>query len=96
MEIVEDRLNLDKMEITDLSDPKITGGYFIEIDCRNDSEKHYKTENGIVLEINEPEEDKITVEQENYIISKINKFEKEIYNGMLDSIDLDSFSKFFY
>ena len=95
MEIGKDRLNLDKMEITDITEPNITGGYFIEIDGRNDSEKHYKTEKGIILKINEPEEDKITVEQENYIISKINKFESEIYNGTLDSIDLDSFSKFF-
>jgi hypothetical protein len=95
MEVGEDRINLDKMEITDISEPNITGGYFIEIDGRDDSEKHYKTENGIVFKINEPEEDKITVEQENYIISKINKFESEIYNGSLDSIDLESFSKLF-
>ena len=95
MEVGEDRINIDKMEITDISEPNITGGYFIEIDGRDDAEKHYKTENGIVLKINEPGEDKITVEQENYIISKINKFESEIYNGSLDSIDLESFSKFF-
>ena len=95
MEIGEDRINLDKIEKTDISGSNISGGYFIEIDGRDDSEKHYKTQNGIVFKINEPEEDKITLEQKNYIISKINKFENEIYNGVLDSIDLESFSKFF-
>ena len=42
-----------------------------------------------------PENDEITEEQKIYINYRLNKLEDEVYNGILDSIDLDSYSKYF-
>ena len=95
MDVGKNRINISKLEKTDIDEPNISGGYFMEIDGRSNSGKHFKTDKGIYIKINEPSEEEITPEQEKYIINKVNKFEDEIYNGILDSIDLDSYSKFF-
>ena len=59
-------------------------------------EKNYfQTNKGIVGNIEYPEDDEITSEQKTYIISKLNQFEDEIYNNKLDSIDLNSYSRYF-
>ena len=96
--ISKNRLNLTKMEITDIYEPNITGGYLLEIDAFSGfmrSNSSFKTDKGITGKIVIPEEDEITPEQSIYIKDKLNQFENEIYNGSLDSIDLDSYSKYF-
>ena len=55
----------------------------------------FKTNKGIVGKIEFPKEDEITPEQKDYIIEKLNQFEDEVYNGIFDSIDLESYSKYF-
>ena len=45
--------------------------------------------------VNEPDEDDITSEQVNYIQQRVNKFESEVYSGVFDSLDLDTYAKFF-
>jgi hypothetical protein len=42
-----------------------------------------------------PKEDELVPEQKDYIVEKLNQFEDEVYNGILDSIDLESYSKYF-
>ena len=39
-----------------------------------------------------PEDNEIIPDQSNYIKNKLNQFEDEIYNDILDSIDLESYS----
>ncbi len=97
IEVGKNRINITKMFETDNSEPNITGGYLLQIDslARDESRSVFKTQKGITGQIIYPEDDKITAEQENYIKYKLNKFEDEVYNGILDSIDLDSFSKYF-
>ena len=97
IEVGKNRINITKMFEIDNSEPNITGGYLLQIDslARGESRSVFKTQKGITGQIIYPEDDKITAEQENYIKYKLNKFEDEVYNGILDSIDLDSFSKYF-
>ena len=95
IDIGEYRINISKMEKNDIFEPNISGGYFMEVDDRNESGKNFKTKNGIKIKINYPKEDEITSEQKKYITIKVNKFEEEIYNDILDSIDLETYSKFF-
>ena len=86
------------MEMTDINEPNITGGYLLQIDALSGydrSPNNFKTEKGITGKILYPEEDEITSEQQTYIKYKLNKLEDEIYNGILDSVDLDSYSKYF-
>ena len=97
MEVGEDRINIDKMERTDITEPNLSGGYFLEVDGGGSfyGYSSFKTDKGIQWKINYPKEDDIAQEQINYISAKFNKFETEVYSGIFDSLDLDSYSKFF-
>lgn len=96
--ISKNRINITQMEVTDISEPNITGGYLLQIDSYANYGKsisNFRTNRGIVGEIVIPEEDEITPEQATYIKDKLNQFENEIYDGILNSIDLESYSKYF-
>ena len=96
IDVDKNRINITKMEMTDITVPNVTGGYVLEIDSLSSWEKNsFKTARGIPGQIIYPEDDEITPEQSNYIKNKLNQFEDEIYNGILDSIDLESYSKYF-
>ena len=98
LEVGKNRLNITKMEETDITEPNISGGYLLEIDAssrRGGGNNIFTTNKGINGKIEYPKEDEITSEQKTYIVQKLNKFEDEIYNGILDSIDLESYSKYF-
>ena len=90
IDVDKNRINITKMEMTDITMPNVTGGYVLEIDSLSSWEKNsFKTARGIPGQIIYPEDDEITPEQANYIKNKLNQFEDEIYNGILDSIDLE-------
>jgi len=89
-------VNEGRVDIEEISDDDISGGYLIEIDRRAiEEEKYFLTNKGIVGEIKYPDEDDITKAQENYIKKYLNKLEKYTYNGDLRYIDLPSFYKYF-
>ena len=92
IEVDENRVNITKMEPTDLE-----GGYLLKIDgyAEWSGEDPYKTDKGIVGNIEYPESDDITQEQKRYIISKLNQLEEEVYKNISDSIDLNSYSRYF-
>ena len=97
IEIGENRVNITEMGPDDITEPNISGGYLLKIDgwATFSGTNIFQTDKGLVGEIEYPEEDEINSEQRAYIISQLNKFESEIYNDTLDSIDLNSYSKFF-
>ena len=96
IDVDKNRINITKMEMTDITVPNVTGGYVLEIDSLSSWEKNsFKTARGIPGQIIYPEDDEITPEQSTYIKDKINQFEDEIYKGILDNIDLESYSKYF-
>ena len=105
IEVGKNRVNITKIETTDISEPNITGGYLLQIGGssggfgrpgrENTQTGGFKTAKGITGSIESPKKDEITPEQKNYISEKLNQFEDEIYNGILDSIDLESYSKYF-
>ena len=76
--------------------PDITGGYLIEIDGRAwEEEIYFLSEKGMVGEIKDPDSDDITKEEENYIKLYLNKFEKQVYLGNLQYLDLYTFYRYF-
>ena len=97
IEIGKNRINLDKMKETDITEPNITGGYYLEIDGGGDfyGYSYLETPKGIKWKINNPDDDEIAIEQKNYIIQRMNNFESEAYDGNFNSMDLDTYSKFF-
>ena len=97
MEVGKERINIDKMEKTDTSEPNLSGGYFLEVDGGGSfyHYNNYKTTKGISWKLNYPKEDDIAPQQLTYITEKFNKFESEVYSGVFTSLDLDTYSKFF-
>ena len=96
IEVGYNRINISKKYENNLNDPNNIGGYLLEIDAEYyNGKKHFKSDKGIYSKIIYPKEDNITPEQENYIIEKFNKVEKEVYERNLDNIDLNTFSKQF-
>ena len=100
IEVGKNRVNLDKMEKTDIKEPNITGGYLMEFDGGVFYEeyygnKHYETKKGMIFKINNPKDDEIVAKQENYILEHLNKVESEVFNGNIENIGLEEFSKFF-
>ena len=85
-----------RVDIEEISDNDISGGYLIEIDIRAlEEEKFFLTNRGIIGEIKYPDSEDITKEQENYIKKYLNKLEKSTYNGNLKYLDLPSFYRYF-
>ena len=100
IEVGKNRVNLDKMEKTDIKEPNITGGYLMEFDGGVFYEeyygnKHYETKKGMIYKISNPKDDEIVAKQENYILEHLNKVESEVFNGNIENIGLEEFSKFF-
>jgi len=89
-------VNKGRIDIEEMTEDDISGGYLIEIDSRAaNEEKYFKTDKGILIEIKYPDSDDITEAQENYIKQFMNILEINVYNGNLSYIDLDSFYKYF-
>ena len=49
----------------------------------------------MIFKINNPKDDEIVAKQENYILEHLNKVESEVFNGNIENIGLEEFSKFF-
>ena len=85
-----------RVDIEEITEDDETEGYLIEIDARAAPEEKYLiTNKGILIEIKYPDSDDITQSQEQYIKQFMNILEKNVYNGNLTYIDLDSFYKYF-
>ena len=100
IEVGKNRVNIDKMEKTDITKPNITGGYLMEFDEGVFYEeyygnKHYKTKKEMIYKISNPKDDEIVAKQKNYILEHLNKVESEVFNGNIENLSLEEFSKFF-
>jgi hypothetical protein len=96
--LVCDQIEVTKgrVDIEEITKDDETGGYLIEINARAAfEEKYFRTDKGILIEIKYPDSDDITQIQEQYIKQFMNILEKNVYNGNLTYIDLDSFYKYF-
>jgi hypothetical protein len=76
------RVNIDEMKVTDVTEPALTGGYFIEANGLADSEKsHFFTSRGMKFVIKSPEDDKIVAAQSEYISSYFQMIEDRLFSA---------------
>ena len=68
VEVGKGRVDIDEQKVTDITEPKVTGGYLLEADGFADQEisKFYTTQ-GMKFTIHSPKDDEIVPEQYNYI-----------------------------
>ena len=97
IEVSKQRLDLDKMDETCVEEPEISGGYLIEGQGsrRKGDPSIFKTSQGISYTYKYPEYEDLTEEQKEYITKKFDEVEAEILKGKADSIDLESFARYF-
>jgi hypothetical protein len=97
IEVSKERLDLDKMDETCVEEPEISGGYLIEGQGsrRRGDPSIFKTSQGISYTYKYPEYEDLTEEQKEYITKKFDEVEAEILKGKADSIDLESFARYF-
>lgn len=99
------RVPITEMSVTDNEDPEITGGYLIEVDAYANKEiSWFTSQKNIPVTIKEPDEDKITNEQFNYIREYFNKMETAVWStnytdsetGYRSLLDVESFLRHFF
>ena len=96
IQVGKGRVELTELDSSSNSEPEISGGYLIEGDAFAEKEPSYfKTTKDILFAIKYPSADDITPQQKEYIQKKFDAVINEIYSDKLDSLDLESFSKYF-
>ena len=97
IEVSKERLDLAQMDETCVEEPEISGGYLIEGQGsrRRGDPSIFKTSQGISYTYKYPEYEDLTEEQKEYITKKFDEVEAEILEGKADSIDLESFARYF-
>ena len=100
------RVDITEMKPSDVEEPNITGGYRIEVDgyaSKEPSQSWFKSNYGIPVTIQDPDENDITQAQHNYIKGFFNEMESRLYasnytdpeKGYRSRLDLTSFLKHF-
>jgi hypothetical protein len=93
VEINENRINIDEMKAGDITEPKITGGYHLEIDAYAEQEPvHFFTPRQLPFTIKSPENDVLVQYQwiENHIVTTENTLMSDPELALQDYIDLPS------
>ena len=94
IEYHKNRVELGELD-EGVEEEPVDGGYLFEATQYAYKEGFYlNTTKGIILGLRYPEEDVVSVEQIEYINNKLNKVEQDAYNGIVDNIDFQSFSKY--
>jgi len=101
IKVTKDRVNIDELAAADVAADKITGGYLLEVDFREDGKTMHTSIDDLPIVFQSPEEP--ALEQENYIKGYINEFETVLHSsgfadpatGYAAYIDVDSFVRWY-
>lgn len=81
VEVNPDRVDIDKQDTTDTTEPNITGGYLLEIDgFANTEPVWFSTPNGLRITVKSPDDEKINPKQFDYIKEYLTNFEKALFS----------------
>ena len=79
VEVNDGRIEVEEMKLTDVTPPKLWGGYLLEIDAYADSEPLWFTSEGnIPVTIKYPDDDEIAPVQKSFIQEHFNYMEKAV------------------
>ena len=101
IKVAKDRVNIDELAAADVGADKITGGYLLEVDFREDGYTMHTTIDDLPIVFQSPEQP--APEQETYIKGYINQFEAVLHSstftdpttGYAAYIDVDSFIRYY-
>jgi len=105
VEVAPNRVEVQKMNVSDIALPYLSGGYLIEVDAYAYSEISWFTSarNYTPVTIHDPKDDEIVTQQYNYIRDHYNKMEAAVFasnykdpvNGYRKYMDMESFIRHF-
>ena len=106
IEVGKDRVNITEMKPTDNEEPEITGGYLIEIDASQGRESPnviFMAPHWIPVTIQDPDDDKLTEQQYNYISGLFGQMVEKVFGSDADDpqtgypsmLDVDTFLRHF-
>jgi len=101
IKVAKDRVNIDELGPTDISADKISGGYLLEVDFRQDGHTMFSAMDDLPIVFQDPEEP--AQEQEAYIKGYIDEFEAVLHSeqfadpvsGYAAYLDVDSFVRWY-
>jgi hypothetical protein len=101
IKVTKDRVNIDELAAADVGADKITGGYLLEVDFREDGHTMHSAIDNLPIVFQSPEEP--VPAQEDYIKGYINEFEAVLQSGTFADpttgyaayIDVDSFVRWY-
>lgn len=83
VKIATGRINIKEMAETDLSEPKLSGGYFLEIDSRLDEENYFITSRDVPITLKSP--DFGVAAQNGYIKNYVQDMENALFSDAFTS-----------
>ena len=104
IEVNKNRVNITEMDPEDVTLPKLSGGYLIEVDAYASTEaSHFYSTLGTPVTIKSPDDEDIVNAQTRYITDYFNRMENAVFasnfadpeTGYRRFLDLDSFLKHF-
>ena len=104
IKVDENRVNIAKMETTDVSGESLTGGYLMELDLYYDEVNKFKSANNdLPYMFKEPDEDVLQAEQFAYFQNYINDLESKLYSDTwlstrdyVSMMDLNTFADWWF
>jgi hypothetical protein len=101
IKVAKDRVDIDQLATTDVGADKISGGYLLEVDFRQDGHTMYSATDHLPIVFQDPEEP--AAEQEAYIKGYIDEFEAVLHSdgfadpdtGYAAYLDVDSFVRWY-
>jgi hypothetical protein len=101
IKVTKDRVNIDELAAADVGADKITGGYLLEVDFREDGQTMHTSIDDLPIVFQSPEAP--VPAQEDYIKGYINQFETVLHSsgfadpttGYAAYIDVDSFVRWY-
>ena len=90
------RIEVTKMDKTNIKNPEISGGYIIAADqwAKMGGDSYYESKKGVIYTIKYPESSDIVPQQIEYIKNIFDLAEDESYNNTIDKIDIETFCKY--
>ena len=101
IKVAKDRVNIDELEAGDVAADKISGGYLLEVDFRQEGHTMFTAIEQLPIVFQDPEEP--VPAQEEYIKGYIDEFETVLHSGDFANpatgyaayIDVDSFVRWY-
>lgn len=104
IEVSKTKVNIIEQKVGVLNETSLTGGYLFEVDGFANTEKvNFMTSNRMPIAVHYPDDGDIKIEQKNYLLNHVEKFENALFSNDFDDpikgykqyFDIESYINFY-